>query len=587
MNMKTKNMIVIGLVIVITKLFNACSLDENNLSGGPTIEDKALSAADFEQLINGCYFPLTRTWTGGGEDRVIYMAECGTDLWTCPQGTDYMKQIFYYMDLNGAFSGVDEGWQCSYESINMCNVAIHYASTSNFKTDEERNAKVAEAHFLRAFFNFFIVEQFGGKYLPTQETTIPITNIPLSSVDNFYQLIFSDLEFAQQYLPKIQAERGRATKGAAYHLYAKACLQYAGYESIPNKQELYTKAKSAATELIENKASYGLDLYSNASDVFLPENNKNNREAIWVATHSKNPSLNPRGKNYWNRVYKQFGCLQNDGTCGVKWDINSEYVKFENRIMPTLALLDLYSSNDTRYEAYFREKYIANTDYIWSDGDCSKYQKDDMTFAGKKTISQGSLGMFFTRQDIPDPLSLNYACFDRDMLFNPDGTSVKGIVQYGHPVLKKFEAPGMYAGELGKSYTWADHLIYRLAETYLLAGEACFRLGGSELDEAVKYFNEVRNRACNNHDKSMNISVFDINVDFILAERARELCGEYTRWMDLKRMGKTVMERYVNSNPDIKAGGKFDVNIHYVRPVPDNKELNYQSNPKDFQNPEY
>jgi hypothetical protein len=388
-----------------------------------------------------------------------------------------------------------------------------------------------------------------------------------------------------QHLPYVQTDRGRATRGAAYHLYAKACLQYAGYDDAPNKQQLYTEAKNAALELINNQASYGLELYKEASQIFLANNNKTNKEAVWVATHSQNSSLNPRGGNYWNRVYKQFGCLQNDGSCGVKWDINSEYVKFEMRIMPTLAMLDLYSDNDTRYDAFFREAYMATVNYTWSDGDCSRYQKDSDSFTDKVKIAQGDTAMYFTRQNVQDSKSQPYACFDRNMLFNADGTSNLSVVQYGYPVLKKFDAPGMYAGELGKSYTWADQLVYRLAETYLLAGEACFRL--DDAPGAATYFNIIRNRACKDHDEGMNIAANDINVDFILAERARELCGEYTRWMDLKRMGKATMEKYVNSNPNIKAKGKFNVDIHYLRPVPDSKELNYQKNPENFQNPGY
>jgi hypothetical protein len=57
--------------------------------------------------------------------------------------------------------------------------------------------------------------------------------------------------------------------------------------------------------------------------------------------------------------------------------------------------------------------------------------------------------------------------------------------------------------------------------------------------------------------------------------------------MDLKRMGKAVMASYINSNPDIRAVGRFNIDVHYLRPVPDGKEMNYQTNPGGFQNPGY
>ncbi|MCW0483103.1 RagB/SusD family nutrient uptake outer membrane protein [Gaoshiqia sediminis] len=584
--MKTKSIISKSWAVVAgVLLFTACSLEEFNPSGGPTAEEHYSTPEGYGELINACYFPLTRSWTGGGEDYTVYSAECGTDLWTCPKGEGWMKEIFYYTGLNGGTAHLNEPWQSSYESVNYCNAAIHLIDNAGFTNDAERNAKVAEAHFLRAFFNFFLVEQFGAVYLPLEETTSPITDVPRSSVAEFYNLIFADLKFAMQYLPKIQEERGRATRGAAYHLYAKASLQYASYDDVSNKTELYTDAKNAALELINNQASYGLRLYDDPSEVFDVANNKNNEEAIWVATHSQSSTLNPRGSKYWNRVYKQFGLLQSTNQCGIVWDINSEFVKCENRIMPTRALLDLYGNKDTRYDAYFRENYIANGDYTWSAGDCSKFGKDPAVFEGKKTISVGELGMSFTRQDIADPFSLDYACLDRDLVYNEDGTINTNYTNVGHPVLKKYEAPGMYAGELHKSFSWADHLVYRFAETYLLAAEACFRLG--ETPTAVTYFNVIRNRACENHDGSMNVAASDINTDFILAERGRELCGEYTRFMDLKRMGKTVFAQYVNSNPDIKARGAFNADVHFLRPIPEKSELNYQTNPEVFQNPGY
>ncbi len=583
--MKTTNKLqILTTVLLGLLLLNACTLEEYNPSGGPTTDEYFSTPTGYEQLINACYYPLTRSWTGGGEDYVVFMAECGTDLWTCPQGEGWMKEVFYYMGLNGGTAHLNEGWQSSYESINYCNAAIRFAPKAGYTDATVRDTKVAEAHFLRAFFNFFIVEQFGGVYLPKVETTTAITDIPRSSVAEFYELIFSDLEFAMAHLPKIQTERGRATRGAAYHLYAKACLQYASYDEVTDKNALYTAAKDAALEIIDNKASYGLALYTEPTDIFAAANNKNNTEAVWVATHSQSSTLNPRGSKYWNRVFKQFGCIQENGICGVYHDINSEYVKFEKRIMPSRDLLDLYGPKDQRYQAFFREEYYATDDYTWSEGHCAKFGKDATAFAGIKTIAADSLAMLFTRDDVADPFALDYACFDRDLIYNPDGSANITYTNYGYPALKKYEAPGMYAGELHKAFSWADNLTYRLAETYLLAGEALYKLNNPL---AVNYFNEIRNRACLNHDGSMDIAMADIDVDFILAERARELCGEYTRFMDLKRMGKTVFSNYVMSNPDISKRQAFDADVHFVRPVPEKMELNYQLNPDDFQNPGY
>ena len=72
-------------------------------------------------------------------------------------------------------------------------------------------------------------------------------------------------------------------------------------------------------------------------------------------------------------------------------------------------------------------------------------------------------------------------------------------------------------------------------------------------------------------------------LDFILDERARELCGEFLRWFDLKRTGNLV--RYIkdlNYNPDVAPYVNEYCNL---RPIP-NGFLTTISNPDEFgQNP--
>ena len=79
-------------------------------------------------------------------------------------------------------------------------------------------------------------------------------------------------------------------------------------------------------------------------------------------------------------------------------------------------------------------------------------------------------------------------------------------------------------------------------------------------EEAVSYINIVRNRA-----KATPAVASEMNIDYILNERARELAGEYHRWTDLTRTGK--LAEYVEAhNPDIPVGRittKF-----YLRPIP-------------------
>jgi hypothetical protein len=64
--------------------------------------------------------------------------------------------------------------------------------------------------------------------------------------------------------------------------------------------------------------------------------------------------------------------------------------------------------------------------------------------------------------------------------------------------------------------------------------------------------NAVRTRAAKpGKVAEMQVSEADVDIDFILDERGRELLGEYDRWADLKRTGK-LQERTQLYNRDIK-----------------------------------
>jgi starch-binding outer membrane protein, SusD/RagB family len=102
--------------------------------------------------------------------------------------------------------------------------------------------------------------------------------------------------------------------------------------------------------------------------------------------------------------------------------------------------------------------------------------------------------------------------------------------------------------------------------------------------EALKYVNDLRKkRAVPGKEADMEVTAKDLNIDFILDERARELAGELFRWYDLKRTGKLVsyVQKY---NMDAKANIK---ETHMLRPIPQ-VQLDAITNKEEFkQNPGY
>jgi hypothetical protein len=104
-------------------------------------------------------------------------------------------------------------------------------------------------------------------------------------------------------------------------------------------------------------------------------------------------------------------------------------------------------------------------------------------------------------------------------------------------------------------------MVHRLADTYLMLAEAQFKLGKQA--ESVAAINMVRVRAAA-AGKADNMKVTAVDMNLIMEERARELAGEQTRWMDLKRW-KNLIERVKLYNVDGAVGIS---DRHYVRPIP-------------------
>ena len=81
-----------------------------------------------------------------------------------------------------------------------------------------------------------------------------------------------------------------------------------------------------------------------------------------------------------------------------------------------------------------------------------------------------------------------------------------------------------------------DFPLFRLADVYLMYAEAVLRGGGGSMNQAVMYVNEVRERAYDELDGT--ITANQLTLDFILAERGRELYWEAHRRTDLIRFNR-------------------------------------------------
>ncbi len=127
-----------------------------------------------------------------------------------------------------------------------------------------------------------------------------------------------------------------------------------------------------------------------------------------------------------------------------------------------------------------------------------------------------------------------------------DPLEIGGSSRRQFPSLKKYLDP--LRTSVNATDGRRDFIVLRLAEMYLIAGEAAFQQGN--LAKAAEYVNVVRTRAAlPGKVAEMQIKTADLSQDFILDERGRELAGEMHRWYDLKRSGK-FLERLKKYNLD-------------------------------------
>ena len=137
--------------------------------------------------------------------------------------------------------------------------------------------------------------------------------------------------------------------------------------------------------------------------------------------------------------------------------------------------------------------------------------------------------------------------------------------------------PGSHA-----THVDTDFPMFRLADAYLIYAEAQLRGGGGNAAQALTYVNALRQRAFGG--ASGNITAGQLTLDFILAERGRELLWEAHRRTDLVRFGRFTGGSYLWSwKGGAQAGTATDARYN-LYPLPANE---LSANPNLKQNPGY
>lgn len=196
-----------------------------------------VTASDALQATNSVYSAI-RSWyyNSGGYPILDIMSD---DSNKGSNKNDQLATVGAYdnFTINTTQDGLDRWWATLYQGIKWANVVIEKVPLIQMDTTTA-NRYIAEARFLRGVFYFDLVRAWGA--VPLVTTSVVPLHQGRASTTDIYNLIISDLQFAESHLPKKGAypsnDRGRATSGAADAMLARLYL----FQNDFAKAEIYS-----------------------------------------------------------------------------------------------------------------------------------------------------------------------------------------------------------------------------------------------------------------------------------------------------------------------------------------------------------
>ena len=131
-------------------------------------------------------------------------------------------------------------WNSFYLAIRNANLVIKHIPDGKNLNDVQKNVYLGEAKFMRAFAYFQLVRGWAGVPLQTEENLSETNSIPKATKEKIYDLITSDLEFAESKLPDNAPLIGKPSKWAAKTFLADVYFY----------RDMYDKAAAKANEVI-------------------------------------------------------------------------------------------------------------------------------------------------------------------------------------------------------------------------------------------------------------------------------------------------------------------------------------------------
>lgn len=242
--------------------------------------------------VNAIYVPLR----GVIEEQIVIL-DVHND-WGYGRGSraDYnAMQGFNAANINNAGSR----WNSFYLAIRNANLVIENApnGTSVSKPDMDNN--MAEAKFLRAFAYFQLVRNWGSIPLRTEEN-MTVKDLKKSSVTEVYNLIVSDLVFAESNLPESQTLVGKPTKYAAKTMLADVYLTLGRFAEARDKASEVIQSSKHSLVPVKTKSDFQLNIFGPAvittpEEIFYFKYSRQMGQGtfiLWILNHASTGNFN-------------------------------------------------------------------------------------------------------------------------------------------------------------------------------------------------------------------------------------------------------------------------------------------------------
>lgn len=480
------------------------------------------------------------------------MKSDGTDVLDVPEfrlSTTFSD----YSKINPESSNFRDVYNFYYQLIATANTALFAANLEDisFASESNRLYMIAQARFFRAYAHGMLAELFGGVPIVTELVTEPRYDFERSSREATYQFAIDELEAIVNDLPETTAQDGRIVKGAAQHCLSDLYLAL-GIET--SSSAAYDQAIKYASDVIDGGT------YALMTERFGSRADEADKSVWWDLFRINNINYSDGNtESIWTFQVDFDAFLEEDGQA---------YLNYPRWFMPVYRAIvgfDGVAEDAGGRGVAFWAPTPLTQDLIWDESISANDQRGAEHNIQRIIIYNDSVGFpeLYGTQVPQDVIDLTNE--GRGWIF---------------PIFSKLTTDQFVGLDQGqnRSNLFRDEYAIRLAETILIRAEAYHRKGDNQL--AADDINMIRSRA----QCSVLASAGDVDIDYILDERARELFAEESRWNTLLRMGGTVAVDRIRKyalHPHVELTLTFDYNLW---PIPQstidrNKDVSIEQNP--------